>query len=132
MNLTNTKIVLKRRPNPEVSEDLFDIITDTVRELNKEEFLVEVSYVSIDPAMRGWISTVGNYSKPVAFDEPMRSFGVGKIISTKNIKFEVGDFVVGWLGWQKYSIVKPLLDLAASRQVKKRQKPKLLLVIVCR
>ena len=60
MNLTNTKIVLKRRPNPEVSEDLFDIITDTVRELNKEEFLVEVSYVSIDPAMRGWISTVGN------------------------------------------------------------------------
>ena len=59
MNLTNTKIVLKRRPNPEVSEDLFDIITDTVRELNKEEFLVEVSYVSIDPAMRGWISTVG-------------------------------------------------------------------------
>ena len=107
MNLTNTKIVLKRRPNPEVSEDLFDIITDTVRELNKEEFLVEVSYVSIDPAMRGWISTVGNYSEPVAFDEPMRSFGVGKIISTKNIKFEVGDFVVGWLGWQKYSIVKP-------------------------
>ena len=67
MNLTNTKIVLKRRPNPEVSEDLFDIITDTVRELNKEEFLVEVSYVSIDPAMRGWISAVGNYSEPVAF-----------------------------------------------------------------
>jgi len=60
MNLTNTKIVLKRRPNPEVSEDLFAIITDTVRELNKDEFLVEVSYVSIDPAMRGWISTVGN------------------------------------------------------------------------
>ena len=107
MNLTNTKIVLKRRPNPEVSEDLFAIITDTVRELNKEEFLVEVSYVSIDPAMRGWISTVGNYSEPVAFDEPMRSFGVGKIISTKNIKLVVGDFVVGWLGWQKYSIVKP-------------------------
>ena len=107
MNLTNTKIVLKRRPNPEVSEDLFDKITDTVRELNEEEFLVEVSYVSIDPAMRGWISTVGNYSEPVAFDEPMRSFGIGKIIYTKNIKFEVGDFVVGWLGWQKYSIVKP-------------------------
>ena len=53
-------------------------------ELNKEEFLVEVSYVSIDPAMRGWISTVGNYSEPVAFDETMRSFGVGKIISSTN------------------------------------------------
>ena len=53
MNLINTKIVLKRRPNPKVSEDLFDKINDTVRELNEEEFLVEVSYVSIDPAMRG-------------------------------------------------------------------------------
>ena len=94
MNLTNTKIVLKRRPNPEVSEDLFDIITDTVSELNKEEFLVEVSYVSIDPAMRGWISTVGNYSEPVAFDEPMRSFGIGKIIYTKNIFTFLKSFLI--------------------------------------
>ena len=36
----------------------------------------------------------------------MRSFGVGKIISTKNIDFKVGEFVVGWLGCQKYSIIK--------------------------
>ena len=71
-----------------------------------EEFLVEVFYVSIDPAMRGWISTVSNYLEPVAFDQPMRSFGIGKIISTKNIDFKVGEFVVGWFGWQKYSIVK--------------------------
>ena len=45
--------------------------------------------------MRGWISKVSNYSELVAFDEPMRSFVVGKIISTKNIDFKVGEFVVG-------------------------------------
>lgn len=98
MNLSNTKIVLKRRPNPEVTKDLFAIIDDNVRELIEEEFLVEVFLVSIDPAMRGWISTVSNYLEPVAFDQPMRSFGVGKIISTKNIDFKVGEFVVGWFG----------------------------------
>ena len=98
MNISNTKIVLKRRPNPEVKKDLFGIINDNLRELIEEEFLVEVFYVSIDLAMRGWINTVSNYSEPVAFGQPMRSFGVGKIISTKNIDFKVGEFVVGWLG----------------------------------
>ena len=77
MNLSNTKIVLKRRSNPKFTKDLFAIINDNVRELNEEEFLVEVFYVLIDPAMRGWISKVDNYSEPVAFDQPMRSFGVG-------------------------------------------------------
>ena len=42
MNLYNTKIVLKRRPNLEVTKDLFAIIDDNVKELIEEEFLVEV------------------------------------------------------------------------------------------
>ena len=98
MNLSNTKILLKRRPNPKVTKDLFAIINDNVGQMIGEDFLVEVFYVSIDPAMRGWISTVSNYLEPVAFYQPMRSFGVGKIISTKNIDFKVREFVVGWFG----------------------------------
>ena len=42
MNLSNTKIILKRRPDPEVTKDLFAIIDDNVKELIEEEFLVEV------------------------------------------------------------------------------------------
>ena len=105
MSLINTKIVLKKRPNPSVTEDLFEKITDDIRDLVADEFLVEVIYLSIDPAMRGWISSVGNYSEPVPLNDPMRSFGVGKIISSKNNEFLENEFVVGWLGWQKYSIV---------------------------
>lgn len=105
LNLINTKIVLKKRPNPSVTEDLFELKTEELKELKDGEFLINVEYVSIDPAMRGWISDVGNYSEPVAIDGTMRSLGVGKIISSKDKDFNENEYVVGWLGWQKYAVV---------------------------
>ena len=105
LNLINTKIVLKKRPNPSVTEDLFELKTEELKELQDGEILVNVKYVSIDPAMRGWISDVGNYSEPVAIDGTMRSLGVGKIISSKDKDFYENEYVVGWLGWQKYAVV---------------------------
>ena len=105
LELINNKIVLKKRPNPSVTEELFELKTEELKELQDGEILVNVKYVSIDPAMRGWISDVGNYSEPVAIDGTMRSLGVGKIISSKDKDFIVNQYVVGWLGWQKYAVV---------------------------
>ena len=105
LELINNKIVLKKRPNPSVTEELFELKTEEVKELQDGEILVNVKYVSIDPAMRGWISDVGNYSEPVAIDGTMRSLGVGKIISSKDKDFIENEYVVGWLGWQKYAVV---------------------------
>ena len=106
MILQNTQIILKKRPDTIVTESLFSKVNNNTRKLNESELLVEVKYVSIDPAMRGWISDVGNYSQPVGINETMRSLGVGKIIFSKNRYFKKDEYVVGWLGWQKYSIVK--------------------------
>ena len=105
LDLINNKIVLKKRPNPSVTEELFELKTEELKELQDGEILVNVKYVSIDPAMRGWISDVGNYSEPVAIDGTMRSLGVGKIISSKDKDFIENEYVVGWLGWQKYAVV---------------------------
>ena len=105
LELINNKIVLKKRPNPSVTEELFELKTEELIELQDGEILVNVKYVSIDPAMRGWISDVGNYSEPIAIDGTMRSLGVGKIISSKDKDFIENEYVVGWLGWQKYAVV---------------------------
>ena len=58
LELINNKIVLKKRPNPSVTEELFELKTEELKELQDGEILVNVKYVSIDPAMRGWISAV--------------------------------------------------------------------------
>ena len=116
LNLINSKITLKNRPDPSVTEDLFDLKTEELKELKDDELLVDVKYVSIDPAMRGWISDVGNYSKPVAIDETMRSLGVGKIILSKDRGFKENEYVVGWLGWQKYAVVnKSAIQIKVSQ-----------------
>ena len=66
---------------------MFQNINDEIDEIRDNHFLVEVEYVSVDPAMRGWISDVGNYSEPVHINSTMRSFGVGKIIFSKSKNF---------------------------------------------
>mgnify|MGYP000556456828 CR=1 FL=1 len=74
---------------------MFQYVKDEIDEIRDNHILIEVEYVSVDPAMRGWISDVGNYSKPVNINSTMRSFGVGKIISSKSKNFKVNEYVVG-------------------------------------
>ena len=69
------------------------------------EVLVKILYISLDPAMRGWMSDNKNsYIPPVALDEVMRAIAVGRVIASKNPNFAVGDHVSGILGAQEYAI----------------------------
>jgi NADPH-dependent curcumin reductase CurA len=69
--------------------------------------LIENHYVSLDPAMRGWINETRSYIKPVAIGEVMRAGTIGKVIDVKGkTPFKKGDFLSGWGGVQKYLISK--------------------------
>jgi NADPH-dependent curcumin reductase len=67
------------------------------------EALVEVQYVSLDPAMRGWLNDAKSYVPPVAIGEVMRALGVGKVIASNDPALAVGDFVVGLTGIQAFA-----------------------------
>jgi NADPH-dependent curcumin reductase CurA len=54
--------------------------------------------------MRGWVSAVANYSKPVGIGEVMRSRGVGEVVASRHPDYPVGDSLVGWLGWQEFTL----------------------------
>ena len=64
--------------------------------------MVQVLYLSLDPAMRGWMNEGKSYIRPVAIDEVMRAGGIGKVIASKSPKFAVGDYVSGGTGVQQY------------------------------
>ncbi|HQT64123.1 MAG: NADP-dependent oxidoreductase [Acidocella sp. 20-57-95] len=70
------------------------------------EVLVGVEYLSLDPAMRGWMNEGKSYIAPVKIGEVMRALGVGKVVESKAAGFAAGDYVSGALGIQAYATVK--------------------------
>ena len=103
--MKNKQIILKNRPKGFPDENTWAIETVTIPELEEGEILIEHHYVSLDPAMRGWMNDTKSYIPPVELEHVMRSGAIGKVIkNNNNPKFEIGDCVTSWGGVQQYSI----------------------------
>lgn len=98
----NTKVKLVKRPVGEPDESCWEIETDALPSIGDGEVLVKVKYLSIDPAMRGWMNEGKSYIKPVELGSVMRALGVGEVVESKSDKFKVGDFVSATTGVQEY------------------------------
>jgi NADPH-dependent curcumin reductase CurA len=66
------------------------------------EIVVKVLYLSLDPAMRGWMNEGKSYIRPVAIGEVMRAGGLGVVVASRSPRFAVGDHVAGGTGVQRY------------------------------
>ncbi|MDF2096220.1 NADP-dependent oxidoreductase [Aquibaculum arenosum] len=104
MTTTNRRMVLARRPVPAVAEDCFRLEESSIPEPGEGQFLVRVHWLSIDPAMRGWIADGPNYSPPVPLGEVMRSFTVGQVTASRHPDFPEGTWVSGRQGWQEWAL----------------------------
>jgi NADPH-dependent curcumin reductase CurA len=101
---TNTQVRLTSRPNGIPQADNFEIAETPVPPLREGQFLVRNEFLSVEPAMRGWVSAVANYSKPVGIGEVMRSFAAGTVVQSRHGGFAEGDKVMGLLGWQQFAV----------------------------
>lgn len=104
MSLTNHKFLLAARPVGMPSRTNWTYTEEPVREPNEGELLVQVLYISLDPAMRMWINETRSYIPPVAIGEVMRALGVGVVTASRNSRFAVGDHVSGSFGVQEYAL----------------------------
>jgi NADPH-dependent curcumin reductase CurA len=68
------------------------------------EVLVKILYVSLDPAMRGWMNDRRSYTTPVGVGEVMRAFAAGEVIASNQEGLIAGDHVTGLLGVQEYAV----------------------------
>ena len=59
--LENRRVILNARPVGVPGPEFFNIDTAPVDELEDGEFLVHASFLSVDPAMRGWVNDAPNY-----------------------------------------------------------------------
>ncbi len=106
--MQNQQLVLAERPDGIPAPQHFAAKTTEI-DLTPAEGQIAVKnlYLSIDPAMRGWVSLEPNYLPPVQIDEVMRSVAVAEVIDSKHPDFAKGDVVYGLFGWQEYCVCEP-------------------------
>ncbi|TAF67668.1 MAG: NADP-dependent oxidoreductase [Cytophagales bacterium] len=104
--MQNLQIKLAKRPIGTPDRSNWSIETHEVPTLQEGEVLVKIQYISLDPAMRGWMNDAKSYIRPVQIGEVMRAGTAGEVIESKNPQFKVGDKVTGALGVQQYAIAQ--------------------------
>ena len=104
MTTLNHQFKLIARPQGNVKRSDFSYTSEPVRDPADGEIVVKNLYISLDPAMRGWMNeSKASYIPPVGLGEVMRAIAVGVVVASKNPQFAMGDHVNGLLGVQEYA-----------------------------
>lgn len=104
MTDTNRQITLAARPVGLPKESDFKLVETPIPEPGDGELLVRTTFLSVDPYMRGRMNDRKSYATPVQLGEVMTGGTTGRVIASKNDRFQAGDDVVGQWGWQEYGI----------------------------
>jgi NADPH-dependent curcumin reductase CurA len=100
----NHRFTLAARPVGLPKSTDFAFEEEDLREPGDGELVVKVRYISLDPAMRGWMNEGKSYVPPVAIGAVMRALAIGSVVESKNPRFAVGSHVTGAFGVQEYVI----------------------------
>ena len=103
-NDSNRQVVLASRPVGVPGADSFAIREASRPQAGEGAFLVRNLYLSVDPAMRGWVNAAANYSEPVGVGEVMRAIAVGEVTESRHPEYAVGETVCGLFGWQEFAV----------------------------
>jgi NADPH-dependent curcumin reductase CurA len=99
----NAQCRLAARPVGLPQPSDWDYVEEPAPEPGEGQFLTEVEYISLDPAMRAWMNAGRSYVPAVEIGEVMRAAGIGRIIDSRHADFDVGDEVYGVFGVQRYA-----------------------------
>lgn len=98
--MSHRALHLIARPDGTPKDGDFEMRESAPMPLAEGQVRVAVKYLSIDPAMRVWMSEQKSYWPPVALGEVMRSAGIGEVVESNNEKLPVGAWVSGMTGAQ--------------------------------
>jgi NADPH-dependent curcumin reductase CurA len=103
MSTTNYQIRLAARPTGLPDSSSWELTSEPVPVPGSGELVVEVSHLSIDPAMRGWMNAGPSYIEAVEVGAVMRALGLGRVTASEHPEFAVGDHVSGVFGVQQFA-----------------------------
>ena len=103
---TNHQWLLAARPTGLPTDSVWQWNEAATTEPADGEVQVRIHYISLDPAMRGWMNDGKSYLPPVGLGEVMRAGGLGQVMGSMAPGLSVGDWVTGMLGVQEYATVR--------------------------
>lgn len=101
----NRQVLLASRPEGVPQASHFKIVETPIPVPGPGQVLVRNQWLSVEPAMRGWVNATANYSEPVAIGAVMRSFAAGHVVASSDPAWLIGTPVTGLFGWQDYAVV---------------------------
>ncbi len=103
--MKNKQQILTKRPVGFPEGDTWELKETEIPEVTDGKVLIKQHYISLDPAMRGWLNNAKSYIEPVQIGEVMRAGTIGEVIKAENHPhFKVGDMLSGWGGVQQYTL----------------------------
>ena len=102
---TNKQVLLDNRPQGEATASNFKLVTSETAPLQEGQVLVKHHFLSLDPYMRGRMNDAKSYAAPQPLGQVMQGGTVGEVVESRNARLQPGDKVVGFGGWQEYSVV---------------------------
>lgn len=103
--MKNQQWRLASRPFGEPTKDNWTFTEEALPALTGNQLKVKVKFISLDPAMRGWMNDGKSYIEPVQLGDVMRAGAVGEVIESTAEGFNVGDHVYGSFGVQSHAVV---------------------------
>ncbi|WLD95398.1 NADP-dependent oxidoreductase [Alkalihalobacillus sp. AL-G] len=104
MTMTTTQIRLAQRPKGMPEKTDFNWKEEQLKQLDSGEVLLKTLYVSVDPYMRGRMSDSKSYVEPYKVGEVIKGSVIAEVAETNSLDLQVGDIVIGNLGWQTYLV----------------------------
>src|SRR3954447_20013500 len=98
----NRRIVLAARPKGEPQETDFRLEDAPVPQPADGQVLLRTLYLSLDPYMRGRMNEGPSYAPPVSIGQVMEGGSVAEVIESRSPKWNRGDIVLSYSGWQQY------------------------------
>jgi NADPH-dependent curcumin reductase CurA len=101
----NLQVRLKSRPVGVPQAEHYELARAPIAAPATGQVQIRIAYVSVDPAMRGWVNAAANYAEPVPVGGVMKSYAVGRISASNHPAWHEGDLVTGLFGWQEWAVV---------------------------
>lgn len=101
---TNKRLILAKRPGLTFEPDCVSLVEDATPEVPEGSFEVEISHVTLDVALLGWMREGRSYVPNIPLGETIRATSVGHVIASRHPGFREGDFVAGLFGAQQLAI----------------------------